>query len=290
MEGGGPEKRCGILSRGPNRKACFARAFLHPVLGLAPLMNSALMPADQFDPTDSQQQRRRGNREIRRRGASLLGRRRRIQATAQAQSRACALRAGARDARVAHAFSTWVAAADCSPNRWRARARRSPPSTSRRAWWRPRACTRSIRACTIDYRVEAAEALLQSRTPEVRRGHLHGDARARARPGRDGRRCSASWCVPAATCSSPPSTAISNPSRWPSSARNTSRNLVPRGTHEYERLLKPSEIARFARAAGLDVVDIAGLQYDPVREQCSLDARSFGELPHASRAPRRAPP
>ena len=47
-------------------------------------------------------------------------------------------------------------------------------------------------------------------------------------------------------------------------------NLVPRGTHEYDRLLKPSEIARFARAAALDVVDIAGLRYDPVREQCSL--------------------
>jgi 2-polyprenyl-6-hydroxyphenyl methylase/3-demethylubiquinone-9 3-methyltransferase len=47
-------------------------------------------------------------------------------------------------------------------------------------------------------------------------------------------------------------------------------NLVPRGTHEYERLLKPSELARFARAAALDVLDIAGLRYDPVREQCSL--------------------
>jgi 2-polyprenyl-6-hydroxyphenyl methylase/3-demethylubiquinone-9 3-methyltransferase len=46
--------------------------------------------------------------------------------------------------------------------------------------------------------------------------------------------------------------------------------LVPRGTHEYDRLLKPSEIARFARAAGLDVADIAGLSYDPLREQCSL--------------------
>ena len=46
--------------------------------------------------------------------------------------------------------------------------------------------------------------------------------------------------------------------------------LVPRGTHEYDRLLKPSEIARFARAAGIDVIDIAGLQYDPVREQCLL--------------------
>ena len=48
-------------------------------------------------------------------------------------------------------------------------------------------------------------------------------------------------------------------------------NLVPRGTHEYERLLKPSEIARFARAAALEVSDIAGLKYDPVREQCSLN-------------------
>jgi 2-polyprenyl-6-hydroxyphenyl methylase / 3-demethylubiquinone-9 3-methyltransferase len=47
-------------------------------------------------------------------------------------------------------------------------------------------------------------------------------------------------------------------------------NLVPRGTHEYARLLKPSEVARFARAADLEVVDIAGLAYDPVREQCSL--------------------
>ena len=46
--------------------------------------------------------------------------------------------------------------------------------------------------------------------------------------------------------------------------------LVPRGTHEYDRLLKPSELARFARAAGLDVADIAGLKYDPLREQCSL--------------------
>jgi 2-polyprenyl-6-hydroxyphenyl methylase/3-demethylubiquinone-9 3-methyltransferase len=47
-------------------------------------------------------------------------------------------------------------------------------------------------------------------------------------------------------------------------------NLVARGTHEYERLLKPSELARFARAAALDVLDIAGLRYDPLREQCSL--------------------
>ena len=60
--------------------------------------------------------------------------------------------------------------------------------------------------------------------------------------------------------------------------------LVPRGTHEYDRLLKPSEIAQFGRAAGLDVVDIAGLRYDPVREQCSLTSDpSVNYLMHLKR-------
>ncbi len=62
--------------------------------------------------------------------------------------------------------------------------------------------------------------------------------------------------------------------------------LVPRGTHEYDRLLKPSEIARFARAAGLDVADIAGLHYDPLREQCSLTRDpSVNYLMHLKRSP-----
>ena len=62
--------------------------------------------------------------------------------------------------------------------------------------------------------------------------------------------------------------------------------LVPRGTHEYDRLLKPSEIARFARAAGLEVADIAGLHYDPLREQCSLTRDpSVNYLMHLKRSP-----
>jgi 2-polyprenyl-6-hydroxyphenyl methylase / 3-demethylubiquinone-9 3-methyltransferase len=40
-------------------------------------------------------------------------------------------------------------------------------------------------------------------------------------------------------------------------------NLLARGTHTYERFIKPSELARWARAAGLTVEDIAGLAYDP---------------------------
>ena len=62
--------------------------------------------------------------------------------------------------------------------------------------------------------------------------------------------------------------------------------LVPRGTHEYERLLKPSEVARSARAAGLEVADIAGLKYDPLREQCSLTRDpSVNYLMHLTRGP-----
>jgi 2-polyprenyl-6-hydroxyphenyl methylase/3-demethylubiquinone-9 3-methyltransferase len=68
-------------------------------------------------------------------------------------------------------------------------------------------------------------------------------------------------------------------------------NLVPRGTHEYDRLLKPSEVARFARAAGLEVMDIAGLQYDPLREQCSLDSNpSVNYLVHLTRLSDKASP
>ena len=68
-------------------------------------------------------------------------------------------------------------------------------------------------------------------------------------------------------------------------------NLVPRGTHEYDRLLKPSEVARFARAAGLEVMDIAGLQYDPLREQCSLDSNpSVNYLVHLTRLPAKGAP
>ncbi len=40
--------------------------------------------------------------------------------------------------------------------------------------------------------------------------------------------------------------------------------LVPRGTHEYARLVKPAELARYGRAAGLTLRDLAGLQYNPL--------------------------
>lgn len=48
--------------------------------------------------------------------------------------------------------------------------------------------------------------------------------------------------------------------------------LLPRGTHEYERFIRPAELAAWGRACGLSLVDIAGLKYDPFGDRCELTA------------------
>jgi 2-polyprenyl-6-hydroxyphenyl methylase/3-demethylubiquinone-9 3-methyltransferase len=47
-------------------------------------------------------------------------------------------------------------------------------------------------------------------------------------------------------------------------------HLVPRGTHEYERLVRPSELARWGRRAGLELRDVTGLAFDPFTLRASL--------------------
>lgn len=46
--------------------------------------------------------------------------------------------------------------------------------------------------------------------------------------------------------------------------------LLPRGTHDYAKLVRPAELAGAARAAGLVVVEMVGLQYNPFTRACSL--------------------
>jgi len=48
--------------------------------------------------------------------------------------------------------------------------------------------------------------------------------------------------------------------------------LVPRGTHEYARLVRPAELAGAARLAGLELLEVAGLAYDPWSRRARLDA------------------
>jgi 2-polyprenyl-6-hydroxyphenyl methylase/3-demethylubiquinone-9 3-methyltransferase len=40
-------------------------------------------------------------------------------------------------------------------------------------------------------------------------------------------------------------------------------NMLPKGTHEYAKMIKPSELASYSRAAGLDLQHTCGLEYNP---------------------------
>jgi 2-polyprenyl-6-hydroxyphenyl methylase/3-demethylubiquinone-9 3-methyltransferase len=61
--------------------------------------------------------------------------------------------------------------------------------------------------------------------------------------------------------------------------------LVPRGTHEYARLIRPAELARAARAAGLELREVTGLDYNPFTRRAHLSARvDINYLAHFSLA------
>lgn len=60
--------------------------------------------------------------------------------------------------------------------------------------------------------------------------------------------------------------------------------LLPRGTHEYQRFIRPSELTRWARESGLAPAAFKGLTYNPLTQRYSLtDAISVNYL-LASRA------
>ena len=40
--------------------------------------------------------------------------------------------------------------------------------------------------------------------------------------------------------------------------------MLPRGTHEYLKFIRPSELARWGRKAGLDLIDLTGITYNPL--------------------------
>ena len=47
-------------------------------------------------------------------------------------------------------------------------------------------------------------------------------------------------------------------------------NMLPRGTHDYAKFIKPSELAQYCRNAGLDVSDLTGMSYNPLSKSYSL--------------------
>ena len=50
--------------------------------------------------------------------------------------------------------------------------------------------------------------------------------------------------------------------------------LLPRGTHRYADFIRPHELAGWLRQAGLQLEDVSGLFYDPLRQQAHLSKRT----------------
>ena len=49
-------------------------------------------------------------------------------------------------------------------------------------------------------------------------------------------------------------------------------NMLPRGTHEYAKLIKPSELAGYCRASGLALQQTKGMEYNPLNRHYWLSA------------------
>lgn len=48
--------------------------------------------------------------------------------------------------------------------------------------------------------------------------------------------------------------------------------LLPKGTHDYERFIKPSELSRWAKSVGLEPDELIGMAYNPFTRKCRLRA------------------
>ena len=62
-------------------------------------------------------------------------------------------------------------------------------------------------------------------------------------------------------------------------------NLVPKGTHEYARFIKPSELAQWCRDAGLEMQGTRGMEYNPVTRRYWLSADTSVNYLFACRRP-----
>jgi len=46
--------------------------------------------------------------------------------------------------------------------------------------------------------------------------------------------------------------------------------LLPKGTHDYSKFIRPSEMEKWARAAGLHMTDLTGMSYNPLAREYKL--------------------
>ncbi len=61
-------------------------------------------------------------------------------------------------------------------------------------------------------------------------------------------------------------------------------SILPRGTHDYRRFIRPSELGKWARQAGLEVAAVSGMAYNPLTRSARLTASvSINFLMHCRR-------
>jgi 2-polyprenyl-6-hydroxyphenyl methylase/3-demethylubiquinone-9 3-methyltransferase len=61
--------------------------------------------------------------------------------------------------------------------------------------------------------------------------------------------------------------------------------LLPKGTHEYSKFIRPSELAQWLRAAGLELQSMTGMTYNPITKTYKLNPQdvSVNYLMHAKK-------
>ncbi|MGV6852670.1 MAG: bifunctional 2-polyprenyl-6-hydroxyphenol methylase/3-demethylubiquinol 3-O-methyltransferase UbiG [bacterium] len=50
-------------------------------------------------------------------------------------------------------------------------------------------------------------------------------------------------------------------------------NIVPKGTHDYARFIKPSELAQMGRNLGLQLIEVRGMGYNPLTQNAWLETK-----------------
>lgn len=62
-------------------------------------------------------------------------------------------------------------------------------------------------------------------------------------------------------------------------------NMLPRGTHEYAKMIRPSELSSFSRSAGLETMGLRGLEHNPLTERYWLSDDTSVNYMVATRRP-----
>jgi len=61
--------------------------------------------------------------------------------------------------------------------------------------------------------------------------------------------------------------------------------MLPKGTHDYDKFIRPSELAQWLRSAGLELQNLSGMTYNPITKHYKLDVNdvSVNYLLHAKK-------